>query len=606
MVVGVERLGEGLVGRPRRRGPRHRPAAVRPLAGVRQHRVGGVAEAARTRRPPRCGPGPHRPGGPDVDHADEVQAPTWVGDVRCCWATQLTPCCRTPARERTARSSMRRSSPSRSPGTSPSPRRSPPTTSAAARPRTVPPPMRGVWQRSPTSGRPWPEPSEARSCGRPATSRRSAKHGASTRRTRPTSATAARHSSPPARPKGGRRMDARRSIRSLAVARFASTAGSQAAQIALAFRVYEETGSAAWVSAALVASVGVVGLVGPVSGRLADRVDRQRLMVVTELAGAVGWVLVLAAPSPAALVIAVLVATAANAPFRAASAAAIASIAGPDDLSWANGTLATAGNAALVLGPLAGGALVGTVGARCGVRVERRDVRRLRRRHRPPAKRGSPMRRSPTTPQATSGLPHHLARSPGRPSASTPVPRDRPHLRRLRHHPRVGPPPRRPLRWRLTGLCAADHLVGHRSRPRLGPRITHPRSREADDGAGHRRHGPVPRIPSRWRRAWSWRSPSARSAGWAEALPSRRGSRCSSVRGRCSARHGVRHRRHVPASSLHHRHGGSRLLPSPCWDHGLYLLPGTLLLVAARAATDSDPSCQRRIGVHGASAAVAS
>ena len=151
-------------------------------------------------------------------------------------------------------------------------------------------------------------------------------------------------------------------IHLLAVARFASSGGTQAAQIALAYSVYEETGSAAWVSAALVASAGVVGLVGPVSGRLADRVDRRRLMVVTELLGAVGWLAAVFAATPAALVGVALLATAANAPFKAAASVSVPNLAPPGDLAWANGTVATAVNASLVVGPLVGGAVVGAAG----------------------------------------------------------------------------------------------------------------------------------------------------------------------------------------------------------------------------------------------------
>ena len=76
-----------------------------------------------------------------------------------------------------------------------------------------------------------------------------------------------------------------------------------------------------WVSASLVASAGVVGLVGPLSGRLGDRVDRRRVMVVAEIAGAVGWLLVLLADRPVTLVLFALLATAANAPFKAAASA---------------------------------------------------------------------------------------------------------------------------------------------------------------------------------------------------------------------------------------------------------------------------------------------
>jgi DHA3 family macrolide efflux protein-like MFS transporter len=156
----------------------------------------------------------------------------------------------------------------------------------------------------------------------------------------------------------------RRSVRLLAAARLASTGGSQAAQLALAYTIYQRTSSAAWVSASLVASAGVVGLVGPLSGRLSDRHDRRRVMVAAELAGGLGWLAVMVAGSPAMLVAAALVATAANAPFRAASNASIPNLVGPDQLTWANGVIATASNASLVAGPLIGGVLVGAVGPR--------------------------------------------------------------------------------------------------------------------------------------------------------------------------------------------------------------------------------------------------
>jgi MFS family permease len=154
----------------------------------------------------------------------------------------------------------------------------------------------------------------------------------------------------------------RRAVWRLAGARLASTGGSQAAQVALAYTVYEQTSSPAWVSASLVASVGVVGLFGPVSGRLSDRRDRRRVMVVAEVAGGVGWLLVLLAGSPLALVLAALAATAANAPFRAASSAAVPNLVGPDQLAWANSVMSTAFNTSLLVGPLVGGVLVGAVG----------------------------------------------------------------------------------------------------------------------------------------------------------------------------------------------------------------------------------------------------
>jgi MFS family permease len=156
----------------------------------------------------------------------------------------------------------------------------------------------------------------------------------------------------------------RRSVRLLATARLASTGGSQAAQIAVAYTVYERTSSAAWVSASLVASAGIVGLIGPISGRLSDRLDRRRVMVGAEIAGAVGWLAVLLADSPTMLVLSALFATAANAPFRAACSASVPNLVASDQLAWANGVIATAANASMVMGPLVGGALVGAAGPR--------------------------------------------------------------------------------------------------------------------------------------------------------------------------------------------------------------------------------------------------
>ena len=112
------------------------------------------------------------------------------------------------------------------------------------------------------------------------------------------------------------------------------------------------------------ASAGVVGLLGPISGRLSDRLDRRRLMVASEVAGAIGWAAVLLADAPITLVLAALLATAANAPFRSASSASVPNLVAAEHLSWANSAIATATNAAMVVGPLLGGAVIGAVGAR--------------------------------------------------------------------------------------------------------------------------------------------------------------------------------------------------------------------------------------------------
>jgi MFS family permease len=149
----------------------------------------------------------------------------------------------------------------------------------------------------------------------------------------------------------------------LAGARLVSVAGSQAAQVALAYTIYQRTRSSAWVSAALFASLAVTGLLGPVSGWIGDRFDRRRVMIASELAAGAGWVGLLAVDAPWLLVVLALAATAAGAPFRAASAATIPNLVDDEDLTWANGIVAGSVNGALVVGPLAGGALVAASGA---------------------------------------------------------------------------------------------------------------------------------------------------------------------------------------------------------------------------------------------------
>lgn len=74
--------------------------------------------------------------------------------------------------------------------------------------------------------------------------------------------------------------------RRLALGRLISLTGGSAAFIALTATIYDETGSAAWLSAALFA--GVVGTVvaAPFSGWLGDRYDRRRVLIAADLAAA--------------------------------------------------------------------------------------------------------------------------------------------------------------------------------------------------------------------------------------------------------------------------------------------------------------------------------
>jgi MFS family permease len=77
-----------------------------------------------------------------------------------------------------------------------------------------------------------------------------------------------------------------RIARRLALARLVSLTGGGAAYIALIAAVYDETGSAAWVSAALFSGVIGTVLAAPFAGWLGDRYDRRVVMIAADLAAA--------------------------------------------------------------------------------------------------------------------------------------------------------------------------------------------------------------------------------------------------------------------------------------------------------------------------------
>jgi MFS family permease len=154
----------------------------------------------------------------------------------------------------------------------------------------------------------------------------------------------------------------RAAVRRLALARAISLTGGAAAYMALNFLVYERTHSATWVAATLFLTFGTLGIVSPVAGALGDRFDRQKVMVASDLLGAVLFFAMGVAHAPAILIALAFGAALAEAPFLSASSAAIPNMVDEDDLGWANGLVAMGRNAGIVVGPLLGGVLVSTIG----------------------------------------------------------------------------------------------------------------------------------------------------------------------------------------------------------------------------------------------------
>jgi MFS family permease len=157
-------------------------------------------------------------------------------------------------------------------------------------------------------------------------------------------------------------ISSRSAVRRVAAARLISGVGSEAAFTALLFVLYRRTGSAAWVSAALLATFGTIGILTPLAGSLGDRFDRQRIMISSDVLGAACFAALAVARSPGQLVALGFLAAAAESPFLPASGGAIPNLAGAEELAWANGTVQAGHNLGHVVGPFLGGALVAAFG----------------------------------------------------------------------------------------------------------------------------------------------------------------------------------------------------------------------------------------------------
>lgn len=158
-------------------------------------------------------------------------------------------------------------------------------------------------------------------------------------------------------------MPGRSAVYRLAVGRVISIGGGAAAFMALNIVVLDKTGSTKWMAAAMFFTFGISGLLGPVGGWISDRYDRRRVMIWSDVIGAVAFGVMVFLHDPVLLIAAAFVAAAAEVPFWSASSAAIPSLAPPDYLNRANAVLVASRNMGVMLGPLVGGAMVATVGA---------------------------------------------------------------------------------------------------------------------------------------------------------------------------------------------------------------------------------------------------
>ena len=132
--------------------------------------------------------------------------------------------------------------------------------------------------------------------------------------------------------------------------------------LALVVLVYDRTHSALWAGVTTAARVVPIVVLGPLGGVLADRFDRRRIMIISDLAR-MGLMVLLAAVAAARLPIVLApviaaVATAAAAPYLPCVAAVTPRVVDDADLPGANAARSAVTGVSIILGPALGGVLL--------------------------------------------------------------------------------------------------------------------------------------------------------------------------------------------------------------------------------------------------------
>jgi predicted MFS family arabinose efflux permease len=142
-----------------------------------------------------------------------------------------------------------------------------------------------------------------------------------------------------------------------------SSCGDWLYNVALLAFVYERTRSATWLALTTAARVIPIVVLGPIGGVLADRFNRRRLIVASDLSRAVAMIAlaVVAASGMPVVLAAVLaaVSTAAGVVQPPCVAACTPRFVGPDELQRANAARAAIGQGSIVAGPALGAVLLG-------------------------------------------------------------------------------------------------------------------------------------------------------------------------------------------------------------------------------------------------------
>jgi MFS family permease len=162
-----------------------------------------------------------------------------------------------------------------------------------------------------------------------------------------------------------RLLGANRPFRLLWSARAVSFLGDSLALVALMLHVASTTGQALAVALLLLAGDFAPALLGPLTGTVADRLERRGVMVACELLqGALMVGVALWLPSLPLLLVLVGLRAVAGQVFQPASRAAVPALVPGDDLERANAAIGVATNGGETLGPLVAALLLPVLGVR--------------------------------------------------------------------------------------------------------------------------------------------------------------------------------------------------------------------------------------------------
>ena len=151
-------------------------------------------------------------------------------------------------------------------------------------------------------------------------------------------------------------------FRLLFAATACSAVGTYLAALALSVDIFDRTGSGRWLAALLIADFLPIVVIGLTLGPLVDRLQRRRLMVVSDLVRAGVFCALPFVGSSAAIVALAAANGVATGFFRPAVWAGVPNLVDDDDLPQANSLLSTVESFAWMVGPIAAGAILAVSG----------------------------------------------------------------------------------------------------------------------------------------------------------------------------------------------------------------------------------------------------